>query len=94
MSPGGGRGGGGRGGVWTAGWAARQKTSEFVTLMDELPRTPSGKVRKDVLRALEKRRRAAGQIANGNCLRSHTTHLHHVFPFRCVLLRKVTIFVA
>ena len=31
--------------------AARQKTPEVVMLVDELPRTPSGKVRKDVLRA-------------------------------------------
>jgi cyclohexanecarboxylate-CoA ligase len=31
--------------------AARQKTPEVIVLVDELPRTPSGKVRKDVLRA-------------------------------------------
>jgi acyl-CoA synthetase (AMP-forming)/AMP-acid ligase II len=34
--------------------AARQKTPEVVVLVDELPRTPSGKVRKDVLRAARK----------------------------------------
>jgi len=34
-----------------AAGAARQKTPEVVVLVDELPRTPSGKVRKDVLRA-------------------------------------------
>jgi cyclohexanecarboxylate-CoA ligase len=34
----------------TAG-AARQKTPEVVVLVDELPRTPAGKVRKDVLRS-------------------------------------------
>jgi len=33
---------------------ARQKTPEVVMLVDELPRTPSGKVRKDVLRATRK----------------------------------------
>ena len=36
---------------FAAAGAARQKTPEVVTLVDELPRTPSGKVRKDVLRA-------------------------------------------
>ena len=36
---------------FAAAGAARQKTPEFVVLVDELPRTPSGKVRKDVLRA-------------------------------------------
>jgi cyclohexanecarboxylate-CoA ligase len=34
--------------------AARQKTPEVVVLVEELPRTPSGKVRKDVLRAASK----------------------------------------
>jgi cyclohexanecarboxylate-CoA ligase len=34
-----------------AAGAARQKTPEAIVLVDELPRTPSGKVRKDVLRA-------------------------------------------
>jgi cyclohexanecarboxylate-CoA ligase len=34
-----------------AAGVARQKTPEVVVLVDELPRTPSGKVRKDVLRA-------------------------------------------
>ena len=37
-----------------AAGAARQKTPEVVVLADELPRTPSGKVRKDVLRAAGK----------------------------------------
>jgi acyl-CoA synthetase (AMP-forming)/AMP-acid ligase II len=36
---------------FAAAGAARQKTPEVVVLVDELPRTPSGKVRKDVLRA-------------------------------------------
>jgi acyl-CoA synthetase (AMP-forming)/AMP-acid ligase II len=36
---------------FTAAGAARQKTPEVIVLVDELPRTPSGKVRKDVLRA-------------------------------------------
>ena len=36
---------------FSAAGAARQKTPEVVVLVDELPRTPSGKVRKDVLRA-------------------------------------------
>jgi acyl-CoA synthetase (AMP-forming)/AMP-acid ligase II len=36
---------------FAAAGAARQKTPEFVVMVDELPRTPSGKVRKDVLRA-------------------------------------------
>ena len=36
---------------FAAAGAARQKTPEVVSLVDELPRTPSGKVRKDVLRA-------------------------------------------
>ncbi len=36
---------------FAAAGAARQKTPEVVALVDELPRTPSGKVRKDVLRA-------------------------------------------
>jgi cyclohexanecarboxylate-CoA ligase len=40
-----------------AAGAARQKTPEVVVLADELPRTPSGKVRKDVLRG----RLAAGE---------------------------------
>jgi acyl-CoA synthetase (AMP-forming)/AMP-acid ligase II len=35
---------------FAAAGAARQKTPEVVVLVDELPRTPSGKVRKDVLR--------------------------------------------
>ena len=38
---------------FAAAGAARQKTPEVVVLVDELPRTPSGKVRKDVLRAAE-----------------------------------------
>ena len=37
---------------FAAAGAARQKTPEAIVLMDELPRTPSGKVRKDVLRAV------------------------------------------
>jgi acyl-CoA synthetase (AMP-forming)/AMP-acid ligase II len=37
---------------FAAAGAARQKTPEVVVLVDELPRTPSGKVRKDVLRAV------------------------------------------
>ena len=36
---------------FAAAGAARPKTPEVVVLTDELPRTPSGKVRKDVLRA-------------------------------------------
>ena len=36
---------------FAAAGAARQKTPEVIVLVDELPRTPSGKVRKDVLRA-------------------------------------------
>jgi acyl-CoA synthetase (AMP-forming)/AMP-acid ligase II len=36
---------------FAAAGAARQKTPEVVVLVGELPRTPSGKVRKDVLRA-------------------------------------------
>ena len=36
---------------FAAAGVARQKTPEVVMLVDELPRTPSGKVRKDVLRA-------------------------------------------
>jgi cyclohexanecarboxylate-CoA ligase len=36
---------------FAAAGAARQKTPEVVALVEELPRTPSGKVRKDVLRA-------------------------------------------
>ena len=36
---------------FAAAGAARQKTPEIIVLVDELPRTPSGKVRKDVLRA-------------------------------------------
>jgi acyl-CoA synthetase (AMP-forming)/AMP-acid ligase II len=36
---------------FAAAGVARQKTPEVVLLVDELPRTPSGKVRKDVLRA-------------------------------------------
>ena len=39
---------------FVAAGAARQKTPEVVVLVDELPRTPSGKVRKDVLRAAGK----------------------------------------
>ena len=39
---------------FAAAGAARQKTPEVVVLVDELPRTPSGKVRKDVLRAAGK----------------------------------------
>jgi acyl-CoA synthetase (AMP-forming)/AMP-acid ligase II len=39
---------------FAAAGAARQKTPEVVVLVDELPRTPSGKVRKDVLRAARK----------------------------------------
>ncbi|HEX3963507.1 MAG TPA: AMP-binding protein [Trebonia sp.] len=37
-----------------AAGAARQKTPEIIVLAEELPRTPSGKVRKDVLRAARK----------------------------------------
>ncbi|MGH3247176.1 MAG: AMP-binding protein [Trebonia sp.] len=36
---------------FAAAGAARQKTPEVIVLVDELPRTPAGKVRKDVLRA-------------------------------------------
>jgi cyclohexanecarboxylate-CoA ligase len=36
---------------FAAAGAARQKTPEVIVLVDALPRTPSGKVRKDVLRA-------------------------------------------
>ena len=36
---------------FVAAGAARQKTPELVVMVAELPRTPSGKVRKDVLRA-------------------------------------------
>jgi cyclohexanecarboxylate-CoA ligase len=36
---------------FAAAGAARQKTPEVVLLVDELPRTPAGKVRKDMLRA-------------------------------------------
>jgi cyclohexanecarboxylate-CoA ligase len=36
---------------FAAAGAARQKTPEVIAVTDELPRTPSGKVRKDVLRA-------------------------------------------
>jgi len=43
---------------FAAAGTARQKTPEVVVLVDELPRTPAGKVRKDVLRAA--RRTAAG----------------------------------
>ena len=39
---------------FAAAGAARQKTPEVVVLVDELPRTPSGKVRKDVLRAAKR----------------------------------------
>lgn len=39
---------------FAAAGVARQKTPEVVMLVDELPRTPSGKVRKDVLRAARK----------------------------------------
>jgi cyclohexanecarboxylate-CoA ligase len=40
---------------FAAAGAARQKTPEIIVLVDELPRTPSGKVRKDVLRAAGQR---------------------------------------
>jgi cyclohexanecarboxylate-CoA ligase len=40
---------------FAAAGAARQKTPEVIVLVDELPRTPSGKVRKDVLRAARPR---------------------------------------
>jgi cyclohexanecarboxylate-CoA ligase len=43
---------------FAAAGAARQKTPELVVVVEELPRTPSGKVRKDVLRAA--RRAEAG----------------------------------
>ena len=36
---------------FAAAGAAKQKTPEVIMVVDELPRTPSGKVRKDVLRA-------------------------------------------
>jgi cyclohexanecarboxylate-CoA ligase len=39
---------------FAAAGVARQKTPEVIMLVDELPRTPSGKVRKDVLRAARK----------------------------------------
>jgi acyl-CoA synthetase (AMP-forming)/AMP-acid ligase II len=39
---------------FAAAGVARQKTPEVIVLADELPRTPSGKVRKDVLRAAGK----------------------------------------
>jgi acyl-CoA synthetase (AMP-forming)/AMP-acid ligase II len=41
--------------------AARQKTPEVVALVDELPRTPSGKVRKDVLRRGDRGPAGGGQ---------------------------------
>jgi cyclohexanecarboxylate-CoA ligase len=41
---------------FAAAGAARQKTPEIIAVTDELPRTPSGKVRKDVLRAARSRR--------------------------------------
>jgi cyclohexanecarboxylate-CoA ligase len=44
---------------FAAAGAARQKTPEVIVLVAELPRTPSGKVRKDVLRAA-RRAEAAG----------------------------------
>ena len=37
---------------FAAAGVARQKTPEVVVLVDELPRTPAGKVRKDLLRAV------------------------------------------
>jgi acyl-CoA synthetase (AMP-forming)/AMP-acid ligase II len=40
---------------FAAAGVARQKTPEVVVLVDELPRTPAGKVRKDVLRAAKDR---------------------------------------
>jgi cyclohexanecarboxylate-CoA ligase len=43
-----------------AAGAARQKTPEVVVLADELPRTPSGKVRKDVLRGCTRTTGASG----------------------------------
>jgi cyclohexanecarboxylate-CoA ligase len=46
---------------FAAAGAARQKTPEAIVLVDELPRTPSGKVRKDVLRAVT----AAGPGGSG-----------------------------
>jgi cyclohexanecarboxylate-CoA ligase len=46
---------------FAAAGAARQKTPELIVLTDELPRTPSGKVRKDVLRAASQ----AGGIGSG-----------------------------
>jgi acyl-CoA synthetase (AMP-forming)/AMP-acid ligase II len=46
---------------FAAAGAARQKTPELVVLTDELPRTPSGKVRKDVLR----RARRTGAVDSG-----------------------------
>ena len=50
-------------GALRRGGAARQKTPEVIVLVDELPRTPSGKVRKDVLRAAEDgSERLAGQF--------------------------------
>ena len=48
---------------FAAAGAARQKTPEVVVLADELPRTPSGKVRKDVLRAGRKTDLAARKAA-------------------------------
>ena len=39
---------------FAAAGVARQKTPEVIVLADELPRTPSGKVRKDLLRAARK----------------------------------------
>ena len=45
---------------FAAAGVARQKTPEMIMIVDELPRTPSGKVRKEVLRA-----RLAGSAAPG-----------------------------
>jgi len=52
---------------FAAAGVARQKTPEVIVLVDELPRTPSGKVRKDLLRPRAghaARRGSSGAIVN------------------------------
>jgi acyl-CoA synthetase (AMP-forming)/AMP-acid ligase II len=45
---------------FVAAGVARQKTPEVIVIVDELPRTPSGKVRKDVLRTRAARQQDGG----------------------------------
>ncbi len=47
---------------FAAAGAARQKTPEVVMPVDELPRTPAGKVRQDVLRDARKAGANGGHI--------------------------------